>query len=376
LALRRIGPDAVAPVLEVWSKNESIHRPGVIPFRQTIADILGRMGPAAGEAIPALTQALSDPAVQVRIQAALALWQIDHPAEKVIAPLLDGLRDNDGSVRRRCSAVLAQMEPLPLEVVTGLQAALKDPDRVVRINAAEALCGVPGQSHAAILVLATAFTQYDPAPPGRRGAGQGRTECERIQAALALWRITGQAKDTLPVLIGELRSCRGRRQASASSSPARSGTVLSRLTPPPCQQAAEALGQMGPAARAAVPELTKVLGDLRLAAYRPYFAVALLKIEPRAADAAMPVLMDALDDADAGVRREAAKTLGAIGGEIHDVVPHLKKDQAVLAVDFPATRDAAGNQSGGTDCRTAPTLAAARRRSRPSDCRDLARPLL
>jgi HEAT repeat protein len=40
---------------------------------------------------------------------------------------------------------------------------------------------------------------------------------------------------------------------------------------------------------------------------------------------AIQVLGNALNDADAGVRREAAKALGVIGGQTEDVVPPLRR---------------------------------------------------
>src|SRR5262249_940715 len=51
-ALRHIGPDAVPPVLETWSKDKSFNRPGAI---QAIA----QFGPAAEAAIPKLIDALA-----------------------------------------------------------------------------------------------------------------------------------------------------------------------------------------------------------------------------------------------------------------------------------------------------------------------------
>jgi len=125
---------------------------------------------------------------------------------------------------------------------------------------------------------------------------------------------------------------------------------------------------MGPEAQAAVPALSEVLKDPQFSAYRPYYALALSKIDRQAAklavpaiiqalegkgpaarlseeaasalrkqaasalglmagDArdAIPVLANALADGDAGVRQEAAKALGAIGAEARDAVPSLRK---------------------------------------------------
>jgi HEAT repeat protein len=93
------------------------------------------------------------------------------------------------------------------------------------------------------------------------------------------------------------------------------------------------LGQIGPDAQAAVPALTEVLKDPRLSAYRPYFAMALLRISRPAASAAIPGLIETLADkshavrlswqAAATLRQEAAAALGELGMDVPDVVPSL-----------------------------------------------------
>src|SRR5205085_4604058 len=97
------------------------------------------------------------------------------------------------------------------------------------------------------------------------------------------------------------------------------------------QAAATALGQIGPAAREAVPALTPLLrdpdGDVRSAAFQ-----ALGRIGPAAA-AAVPALVEAL--ADPARRGPAAEALAAIGPA---AVPELRK--AASAGD-EATRGAA-----------------------------------
>ena len=166
--------------------------------------------------------------------------------------------------------------------------------------------------------------------------------------------------------MAELKSPVATRQASALLPLSRFGTPSSLLAAPPCQQAAEALAQMGPAARAAVPALSETLNDPRLSSYRPYYALALLKIDRQAARVAVPVLIEALvgkdpalsekaapalrkqaasalgqmgdkardaigalgnalGDVDPGVRQQAARALGNIGAPAHDAVPSLRK---------------------------------------------------
>jgi hypothetical protein len=140
---------------------------------------------------------------------------------------------------------------------------------------------------------------------------------------LALWRIDHRAQEAVAALVAALRS--------PVIHPA------SKLAPPGPrgQQAAEALAQMGPAAQAAVPAVRDALADAQLSAYRPYYALALLKMDSQAAKVAMPALIQALDHQGATahlteraasiLRKQAAQALGEIGAAAHDAVPSLRK---------------------------------------------------
>jgi hypothetical protein len=83
--------------------------------------------------------------------------------------------------------------------------------------------------------------------------------------------------------------------------------------------AAIALGQIGPAAKDAVPALIEVLKD-KDDRVRNYAASALGKIGP----AAVPALMEALKDKDINVRNAAVRALGQIGPAAKAAVPSLK----------------------------------------------------
>src|SRR5207249_4025756 len=112
------------------------------------------------------------------------------------------------------------------------------------------------------------------------GASNSRT---RLEAAHALAHPGRDTRPALPAAQAELKSTVATRQASALLPLSRFGISSSLLAAPPCQQAGEALAQMGPAARAAVPALSEALNDRRLSSYRPYYALALLKIDGHAA---------------------------------------------------------------------------------------------
>jgi NADH dehydrogenase len=86
-------------------------------------------------------------------------------------------------------------------------------------------------------------------------------------------------------------------------------------------QAAVALGAIGPEAKAAVPALIDVLQD-EDRYFRSHGAVALGKIG-REAIAAVPALIKALKDNEEDVRRDAAAALGRIGPEAREAVADL-----------------------------------------------------
>jgi HEAT repeat protein len=139
-----------------------------------------------------------------------------------------------------------------------------------------------------------------------------------------LWRIDHGAKEAIPALVDALKSPILPPRTPAAL-PGRFG-VLSTSSPPICQQAAEALGEMGPHAREAVPALTAYLKDSELSSYHPYYALALSKIDRQAAGAAVPALIEVLDGKTHAIsRQEAAKALGEIGAQARAAVPSLQK---------------------------------------------------
>jgi HEAT repeat protein len=196
---------------------------------------------------------------------------------------------------------------------------------------------------------------------------QGSDNQARIQAALALWKIDHRVDEVISVLTAELRSTYTPFARSTLTLPGKFGTA-GAAPAPLCQQATEALGQMGQEARAAIPALTKALQDPELLTYRPYYALALVRIDGRSGTVAFPALLEALEgkgpvtgfseeaasairkrvpsalgriagdvpdaiaalrnalgDPEAGIRQEAAKALGQIGAQAREALPSLRK---------------------------------------------------
>ena len=152
----------------------------------------------------------------------------------------------------------------------------------------------------------------------------------RQRAAEALGKIGPEAKAAVPGLIEALKDEAVRWKA---------GEALGKIGPgakaavPALIEAlkdekeyirrevVEALGKIGPGAKAAVPALIKALKDEK-EYIRKEVVEALGKIGP-AAKAAVPALIKALKEEDKFVRLRAAEALGGIGPESREVVPAL-----------------------------------------------------
>jgi HEAT repeat protein len=105
--------------------------------RARAAGALGNSGPLAKRAVPALTAAArGDRAGKVRLEAALALWQIgDHPREWVAFMIDLLLKHPDAEVRSASALLLGQVGKADDRVVPALKQALQDEDQEVRLDA-------------------------------------------------------------------------------------------------------------------------------------------------------------------------------------------------------------------------------------------------
>jgi HEAT repeat protein len=137
--------------------------------REYAAQAVRGMGPAAKAAVPALAAALKDKHRAVRVSAVRALWPLSPPAEQAapalveafgdrsqevpeiaisilrdmgvaaVPALIEGLKHEDASVRKRVAWTLYGMGPAAKAAVPALRAAAEDADKDVRDAAAKAL---------------------------------------------------------------------------------------------------------------------------------------------------------------------------------------------------------------------------------------------
>jgi HEAT repeat protein len=161
------------------------------------------------------------------------------------------LKAEDAEVRRKAALALAQMKAEAKPAVRDLAVALKDTNLQVRVAAATAIWRLGPIAK-------------DAAPEVIRAYKEAEDEEVRLMAGYALGKIGTASKDVVPTFCEVLRT--GESKAK--------------------RQAALILGQMGPDARDAVPDLIKVFDNKMDADASKQAGEALKKIDPEAAEKA------------------------------------------------------------------------------------------
>ena len=272
--LGRLGPNALPAVpalleeLSVWETGGDAYQvfrrigPVAVPMlvreladqdpdaRANAASALGAIGPPAHAAVPVLIQALGDQ--HVRASAARALGHIGPAAEPAVGVLVPLLRQRTRGLRATIASALGNIAPHE-NLVPVLVELLADRDYYVRSKAVEAL-GKIGSSggKAAVAPLREALADKDISV--------------RHEAVDALGRIGLPAKDAIIDALAspdaEVRKSAvyalGRFQDEAVI-PALCKLLEREKTCSVLMAVANTLGYMGPAAKGAVPALKKVL---------------------------------------------------------------------------------------------------------------------
>jgi HEAT repeat protein len=114
---------------------------------------IGRMGPDAQAASPALTHLLRHKDGFVRTHSALALARMQVAAPEAVQTVVEGLKSPDPGLRSFAAAVLAEMGPQAGEALSTLAESLNDRDGYVRLHAAEVLIRYDRWSYQALDAL-------------------------------------------------------------------------------------------------------------------------------------------------------------------------------------------------------------------------------
>jgi HEAT repeat protein len=188
-ALANLGPAARLAVgrLEKLLRSERTRLPATVA--------LGRIGPEAEAAVPALLMVIEDPDDAARHAAAEALFRIGTPparaayrrhAEREVPRLLETLRSGDRDPRGEAARHLSRFTATAVEAIGPLATALDDEYWLVRCKATEALGGFGPGAKAAVPRLAVALD--DPHVYVREAAREALKKIATPEARAALDR--------------------------------------------------------------------------------------------------------------------------------------------------------------------------------------------
>jgi HEAT repeat protein len=267
--------------------------------------------------VPALRNVLSDENLDLRLNAAKALWQVSRQPDDVI-PVFTQVLENGGD-SERCDAAerLKEMGPWAAPAVPALVNVVKnDPYEYARCEAAEALGEIGPKAAPAIPALATVLEEdeshYVPARAaetlGKIGdpkaipiliaALENEEDYVRTHALWALETFGPKAKAAIPTLVRALKNDEGNASFVA-----------------------HALGAID-AEGISTPVLIEALGN-EDSEMRRFAAFGLSRIG-RKAGAAEKALHHGLRDTDLGARIAAAEAYWSVSGKADEAVGALR----------------------------------------------------
>ncbi|MFE5514371.1 HEAT repeat domain-containing protein [Streptomyces sp. NPDC056529] len=151
------GAQALPEVLRVLRGAPANRRDRV---REAALRTLAAFGPAAREAVPELRGLLTDESAAVSTAAARALWAAEEGVAAVLPVLERWLRpDLPGADRCAAARVLGEIGPAAVAAAPALRPALASRDPWVRVRAAGALWRVTGETEEALPVLLAAWEE-------------------------------------------------------------------------------------------------------------------------------------------------------------------------------------------------------------------------
>jgi HEAT repeat protein len=274
-AVKALGEENLEAPLALRHFGRSMEDEDTI-VRVSAVKAMEKIGAAA---VPRLAEALASPCRRVRREAAWALGRLGPAAEPAVVPLMTALRDRDPKVAQAAAHTLGLIGPKASGAAEALVVVLADSNYLLCRMAAWALAQIGA---AAVPALIQALTSPD--------------MFVRCEAAWALAQIGRAASDAVPALVTVLRSDEAQCLAKAMTSLPAEAEHLCQTTPvfiPPrkgtaeafCLSAIKALGEIGPPAAEAVPDLRRLAeagnGTAQIVAIQ-----ALRQIDPAAASGA------------------------------------------------------------------------------------------
>jgi HEAT repeat protein len=206
-------------------------------LRRAILTALGRIQSEPKVYVPILMDAVkNDKDAAVRTAAVTALAQIGPPAKEAVPALLDAQKtataanDPQGALRKAIVSALGKIETEPKDrIALYIELLKREKDPATRLVAVTALGEIGPPAKAAIPVLLDVQKSSPPMPKVTDPQGVRKAVLE------ALAKIEADPKDFVPLLIDAAKKDRDTAVRST---------------------AVKTLGQLGPAAKAAIPALT------------------------------------------------------------------------------------------------------------------------
>lgn len=319
-------------------------------IRYAAAEALSQIGPKAVAAAPALVSAMPDKDNEVRNLIRHALFQIGPRAVPALVP---ALAHEKVEVRRWVVEILGQYEAGAKEAVPALVNALMNPDSQIQVYASAALVKI-GPDATPALVAALAHEN----PSVRKLVIGALNRDFAVEVSLALVGALADvdvevrraaAKTLIPEEMG------GWPVYPTMGVPAKRAKALADVTPMLVKALADtdaevrgsvaaALWQCGPKAEVVVPALTKLLTDSEVVV-QEQAAKALGWVGPAAA----PVLIQALADPKTRVRPAMVDALWTIGPAAKEIRPVLVKALSDTNPEVQLTAAIALAKFGATD---------------------------
>lgn len=330
--------------------------------------------------MPELVSALEDESAGVRAAAARALWSFGPDLDREVPALIAMTESEETSVRMACVEALEAAWPAT-ELAPILIGALRSRHREVRDRAAQLLGRIGPESSPAISALISVLKEPsggsypDLAPAAARALGHMGPKPEVITALVA--EISPEKVEANLAAWGKIRPDAAAGRVPVDASLQAELRVLSerasRIT-----SAIRALGEIGPPAIAAVPNLIasyhKTLGSNQYHVGQSEIVEALGRIAPNSA--AVPDIVAALirdlDANDSWIRLAAVKALAAFGKDASAAIPKIRAIQEDYDRSIRAAAAAANSE---TDTRARSRLAysdAVNRRERDAVAKSLA----
>lgn len=154
-----------------------------------VARALGKFGPAAKDAVPALIKTLRASDVRKRLVAARTLGKIGPAAKDAVPSLMKALGDEDSNVRSAAARGLGKIGPEAKDTVPALMKAVGDLNEVVRRDAVAALGSIGPPADGAVPLLMK-LLQND--------------ESAQERAAMAIVRIRREINEVVPPIVNAL----------------------------------------------------------------------------------------------------------------------------------------------------------------------------